>query len=274
MSGLLGDTTQRDYSRKLSLFNRHAEPELRASIAALGLKHGMHVLDAGCGSGEALQWLAQEVGPEGAAVGLDLAAAHVAAASSQAPAAALVVQANLLHAPFPAHSFDVVWCVNTVNHVRDPVRAVTALKRLARVGGRLALGQSSLLPEMYFAWDSRLERVTNEAVRQYYRERYKVSERELTHVRRLVGWLHEAGLSRISARTVAIERLAPLQPADAAYLAEAIFRETWGERLRPYMDGADHAELTRLCDPQDQQFALRRPDFHFLQCFTVVTGET
>ena len=83
-----------------------------------------------------------------------------------------------------------------------------------------------------------------------------------------------AGLRRITARTVAIERIAPLQPADEAYLVEAIFRDTWGERLHPYMDDADHAELTRLCDPQDPQFALRRPDFHFLQCFTVVTGET
>jgi ubiquinone/menaquinone biosynthesis C-methylase UbiE len=274
MSGLLGDTTQRDYSRKLSLFNRHAEPELRASIAALGLKRGMHVLDAGCGSGEALQWLAQEVGPEGATIGLDLAAAHVAAASSQAPEAAWVIQANLMHAPFQPHTFDMVWCVNTVNHVHEPVGAITALKTLTRVGGRLAFGQSSLVPEMYFAWDARLERVTNEAVRQYYRDRYGLSERELTHVRCLVGWLRAAGLRRISARTVAIERIAPLQPADEAYLAEAIFRDTWGERLRPYMDGADHAELTRLCDPLDPQFALRRPDFHFLQCFTVVTGET
>jgi hypothetical protein len=28
-----------------------------------------------------------------------------------------------------------------------------------------------------------------------------------------------------------------------------------------------------LCDPQHPQFALRRPDFHFLQSFTLVTGE-
>jgi SAM-dependent methyltransferase len=108
----------------------------------------MHVLDAGCGSGEALQWLAQAVGPEGAAVGFDLAAAHTAVAANHAPEAAWVVQANLLHPPFRPHAFDVVWCVNTVNHVREPMRAVTALKTLARVGGRLVLGQSALVPEM------------------------------------------------------------------------------------------------------------------------------
>jgi SAM-dependent methyltransferase len=274
MSGLLGDTTRRDYSRKLSLFNRHAERELRAAISSLGLKRGMRVLDAGCGSGEALQWLAHEVGPGGTAVGLDLAAPHAVAAAGHAAPGALVVQADLLRAPFRAHTFDVVWCVNTVNHVHEPVRAVSALKDLLRTGGRLALGQSSLLPEMYFAWDARLERVTNEAVRRYYRDRYAVSEHELAHVRGLVGWLRAAGLHDVSAQTLSIERIAPLAPADEAYLLEAIFRGTWGERLQPYMEGADYLQLGRLCDPQDPQFALRRPDFHFLQCFTLVTGNT
>jgi hypothetical protein len=28
-----------------------------------------------------------------------------------------------------------------------------------------------------------------------------------------------------------------------------------------------------LCDPQNAGFALRRADFHFLQTFTLVTGE-
>jgi hypothetical protein len=35
----------------------------------------------------------------------------------------------------------------------------------------------------------------------------------------------------------------------------------------------DYAELSRACDPEDGQFALRRPDFHFLQTFSLVVGE-
>jgi len=54
---------------------------------------------------------------------------------------------------------------------------------------------------------------------------------------------------------------------------EAIFRATWGEHLRPYLADDDYAELIRVCDPNHPQFALRRPDFHFLQSFTLVTGE-
>src|SRR6202051_769062 len=79
-AGLLGDTIARDYSCKLRLFNSFAEPELRRAIANLGLKDGMRVLDAGCGTGEALQWLNDAVAPHGTVVGIDLAAAHVQAA--------------------------------------------------------------------------------------------------------------------------------------------------------------------------------------------------
>ena len=147
------------------------------------------------------------------------------------------------------------------------------LAQFLRRGGRLALGQSSLLPDMYFAWDARLERVTNEAVRSYYRDRYRLEERDLASVRAIVGILHSAKLGNISARTVVIERLAPVNSAAESYLRDAIFRDTWGERLRPYLSSEDYAELSRLCDPHHPQFALRRPDFHFLQSFTLAVGE-
>lgn len=271
-AGLLGDTAARDYSRKLRLFNAFAEPELREAIASLGLRPGMRVLDAGCGTGEALGWLAAAVGAEGIAAGIDLATAHAAEARRAAPPDALVLQADAMAAPLAPGSLDLVWSINTVNHLRDPLAGVTALTALLRHGGRIALGQSSLLPDMYFAWDARLERVTNEAVRQYYRDRYQVDERELTAVRAIAGLLRRAGLRDVAVRTYMIERASPLRAADEDYLVEAIFRGTWGERLRPYLTAEDDAELSRLCDPRHPDFALRRPDFHFLQSFTLAVG--
>ena len=271
-SGLLGDTVARDYSRKLTQFNAFAGPELRQLIASLGLKPGMHVLDAGCGTGDALEWLRDEVGGEGSVTGIDLATAHTTAARTAAPANTLVVQADLLRPPLAGQSIDLVWSVNTVNHLHDPVAGVRTLAGLLRPGGRIALGQSSLLPDMYFAWDARLERLANEAVRQYYRDRYHVSERDLTAVRSIVGLLQRSGLRDVTVRTVMIERTWPLRPADESYLLETIFRNTWGERLRPYLSDEDFDELTRLCDPEHPEFALRRPDFHFLQSFTMAVG--
>lgn len=272
-TGLLGDTPSRDYSRKLRQFNLFAEPELRLLIASAGLRPGMRILDAGCGTGEALAWLFDEIQPSGGVIGIDLAAAHVAAARLHASSNIEVFQGDLLTAPLQPGSFDFIWCVNTLNHLRDPIRAVNRLAALLRPRGRIALGQSSLLPDMYFAWDSRLERVTNEAVRRYYRERYSLDERGLTSVRAILGVMREANLQNVTARTVLIERVAPVDAATECYLVDTIFRSTWGERLRPYLSNDDYSELVQICNPQHPNFALRRADFHFLQSFTLVTGE-
>ena len=234
----------------------------------------MCVLDAGCGTGEALGWLADEVAPDGAVIGIDLAAPHVKAAHTITPEdCALVLQANLMEAPLTRASFDLVWSVNVVNHLRSPLAGIDALTTLLRPGGRIALGQSSLLPDMYFAWDSRLERLVNEAVRQYYRDRYQLDERDLTAVRAVAGLLRKAGLRDVHARTFMIERMTPVRPEDENYLVEAIFRDTWDSRLQPYLPSSDYEELMRLCDPLHPDFALHRPDFHFLQSFTLVVGE-
>jgi SAM-dependent methyltransferase len=271
-AGRLGDTPQRDYSRKLSLFCAFAEPEVRAAIDSLQLRAGMRVLDAGCGTGEALGWLAAAVTPGGLTVGVDLSASHVHAAGAGLPPASLLIQADLRRPPLAPAAFDLVWSVNTIHHLPDPLAGTRALAALLRPGGRLALGQSSILPDMYFAWDARLERAVTDAVRAYYRERYGLSEQDLTALRGIFGLLHAAGLLSIRLRTFVIERRAPLDPQTHQWLVEAIFRGTWGERLRPYLSLADHEELTRLCDPQHPQFALHRPDFHFLQTFTLAVG--
>jgi SAM-dependent methyltransferase len=272
-AGLLGDTPSRDYSRKLSSFNSFAEPELRRLITNMALRTGMRVLDAGCGTGQALPWLLDEVKPSGYVIGMDLAAAHVDAARRYACAQIEVVQGDILTAPLGPASVDFIWCVNTINHVRDPILGVNRLAALLRRGGRIAVGQSSLLPDMYFAWDSRLERVTNEAVRQYYRERYSLDERDLKSVRAIVGLLRGANLQNVTTRSVLIERVSPLDTATECYLRDSIFRDTWGERLRPYLSADDYGELASLCDPRHPQYALKRADFHFLQVFTLVTGE-
>ena len=278
-TGLLGDTAARDYSRKLRVFNSFAAPELRWAIASLELAQGMRVLDAGCGTGEALQWLSDAVTPDGAVVGIDLAAAHVAAARAGAVAHAggsgqiTVLQADVMRPPLALRSFDLVWSVNTINHLREPLAGMRVLASLLRPGGHIAVGQSALLPEMFFAWDSRLERLTNEAVRQYYRDRYGLAERELADTRSIVGLLRRAALINVTVQTFVIERVSPLNDADEAYLLEAIFRDTWGERLRPYLTREDYDELTTLCDPRHPGFALRRADFHFLQTFTLAVGQ-
>jgi SAM-dependent methyltransferase len=272
--GLLGDTQARDYSEKLSKFNAFAQPELLGLIKGLDLRAGMRALDAGCGTGEALNWLLSAVAPSGKVVGVDLSSAHVAAAKQLAAPEIEIHRADLLDDLFTPASFDLVWCVNTINHLTDPVRGVAHLATLLRSGGRIAIGQSSFLPDMYFAWDSRLESAVNAAVRQYYRDRYNLDDDDLKAIRALVGILRRAGLRHVTVRTVMIERVSPLDRASESYLRDSIFQGTWGERLRPYLSHSDLESLALLCDPTHSNYALARPDFHFLQSFTLATGES
>ena len=230
------------------------------------------MVDVGCGTGETLRWLAAAVAPDGLAVGLDLSANHLRTAHGALSGDLALLQADLHRVPLAAATFDLVWSVNTVNHVTDQLAAAREMVSLLRPGGRLVLGQSSFLPDMYFAWDARLERVTTDAVRAYYRDRYQLTEQDLTAVRSLGGLLREAGLFDVGVRTIVIERFAPLDPRAQEWLLEAIFRGTWGDRLRPYLAATDYQELNELCDPQHPRFALVRPDFHFLQTFTLAIG--
>lgn len=271
-SGLLGDSARRDYAAKLERFNAFAAPELRQVSAALGLEPGMQVLDAGCGTGEMLGRWREQVGPAGLVIGLDLAQAHLARARAK-HVPALLLQADAAQPALRPGSFDLVWSLNTINHLRAPQVGIGALAALLKPGGRLVLAQSSFLPDMYFAWDARLERLVNEAVRQYYRERYRASERDFTAIRASVGLLRAAGLRHVRVRSWLIERVSPLAATDEAYLLETQFRGTWGERLRAYLSADDFAEVGRLCDPAGHAYALRRPDFHFLQTLSVASGE-
>ncbi len=60
-----------------------------------------------------------------------------------------------------------------------------------------------------------------------------------------------------------IERLSPVGAATESYLLEAIFRGTWGERLRPYLSDDDYDELARVCDPRTPGIRVAAPRFSF-----------
>lgn len=272
--GTLGDTPERAYEDKLELLARFMEPELRAIVAGLGLQPGQRVLDAGCGIGLTTAWLAEQVAPDGEAIGVDLAQAHVAAAERLTSATGLplrFMQGDIADLPFAHGSFDLIWSSNTIYHLADPLAATRALTRRLRPGGRLALGASVFLPELHFAWDARLERAVTDACHSYYRDKYGLDERATTAWRAGVGLLRQAGFTEITARTHVIERVAPLSVADERYFA-GYYQSYWAHRIQPFLADDDWTALQHLCDPASPGFAPRRPDFHFIQTYTVIQG--
>ncbi|GIF66434.1 hypothetical protein Ais01nite_44690 [Asanoa ishikariensis] len=111
-------------------------PLYAATLAALAPLAGRRVLDAGCGSGQALM-LAADAGAR--VTGLDAAEPMVARARTRLPEADLRV-GEIQDLPFGPASFDVAMSFNTLQYAASPAAAVDSLARVVAPGGRVAVG--------------------------------------------------------------------------------------------------------------------------------------
>lgn len=111
-------------------------PLHEATVAALEPLSGLSMLDAGCGTGYALQ-LANRAGAR--VSGLDASAPLLDVARERVPDADLRV-GDLESLPYDDDTFDVVTAFNSVQYATDPAAAVAELARVVRPGGRVAIG--------------------------------------------------------------------------------------------------------------------------------------
>jgi SAM-dependent methyltransferase len=98
---------------------------------------GAWVLDIGCGAGRFLEIAAQY---SCEAVGVDVSnAIDAAALTLKGRPNAHLVQADVYRLPFRPGTFDACYCIGVAQHTPDPQRALAALPRLLKPGGRLAV---------------------------------------------------------------------------------------------------------------------------------------
>jgi SAM-dependent methyltransferase len=105
---------------------------LRAELDRIPLPPGARVLDAGCGSGRTLDDLERY----GRVSGLDLSAEAVAVARERHPD---VRHGQVEAIPFDDGSFDLVTCLDVLEHTLDDRRTLAELRRVTRPGGHLLL---------------------------------------------------------------------------------------------------------------------------------------
>jgi SAM-dependent methyltransferase len=110
-------------------------PFYEAAFDAINIEPGTRLLDAGCGSGLALQLAAKR----GATVsGLDASEGLLAVARSRVPDSD-IRQGDLESLPFDDHSFDAVTAFNSVQYAESPEVALREIKRVAKVGSPVAI---------------------------------------------------------------------------------------------------------------------------------------
>jgi 2-polyprenyl-6-hydroxyphenyl methylase/3-demethylubiquinone-9 3-methyltransferase len=121
-----------------------------AFIAARAAPAGRRVLDVGCGGG----LLSEALAAQGAKVtGIDAAPPLIEAARAHAVTTGLAIEyvattAEAHEAAVPA-AYDIVVCMELLEHVPDPAALVHALGRLVRPGGDVFLSTLNRTPRAY-----------------------------------------------------------------------------------------------------------------------------
>jgi SAM-dependent methyltransferase len=124
---------EREFEAMLALDERHwwyrgRRRMLAALIEGIAVPPGARVLDAGCGSGRTLDELARY----GSAHGIELNPLGLAVARRRGHH---VEQAPVETIPFEDASFDLVTCLDVIEHTDDDAAALRELRRVTRPGG-------------------------------------------------------------------------------------------------------------------------------------------
>jgi arsenite methyltransferase len=105
---------------------------------ALGAQPGERILDVGCGPGFYVSELLEEVGPEGAVVGVDGSPAMIAVAQARAAGRgnADFHQADAIALPVEDAGFDRALSVQVMEYVPDVPAGLSEIHRALKPGGR------------------------------------------------------------------------------------------------------------------------------------------
>ena len=139
---------------------------IRAELDRLPLRAGASVLDAGCGSGRTLE----ELAPYGEVYGIELdpGAADVARARGRGE----VQIGRLEELPWEDGRFDLITCLDVIEHTPDDRVTLRELRRVCRPGGFLLV----TVPAYQGLWST--HDVANHHYRRYSRPRLRASARD------------------------------------------------------------------------------------------------
>ena len=124
--------TTQDYSAKGGDYFGN----VRSEIAPLLPAHATRVLDVGCGAGATLQWLQQQ-GRCSTTVGIELFVAAAEVARGRVDELRVGNAESIIDGAFEPASFDLVLCLDVLEHMIDPWAFVAQVQRLLKPGATL-----------------------------------------------------------------------------------------------------------------------------------------
>jgi SAM-dependent methyltransferase len=128
------------WAEAYELIDLQLSPLGLTAIEALGLVSGDVVLDIGCGAGQTLLQLAEQVGTQGQVIGVDMAPLllEIAKRRTEPLSQVRLIQADAQYLDLPSESADAVFSRFGVMTFNDPVAAFANFRRILRPSGALA----------------------------------------------------------------------------------------------------------------------------------------
>lgn len=169
-----------------------AQRNPREFFSYLDLEVGHSVIEVGCGTADLLIPLAHVVGSSGRVVGVDRSETMVAEARKQLAGTELPVECRLGDAyklAFDGNSFDRSVSSAVFQHLDDPNKALTEMKRVTRPGGKIVVSEHD--------WDSQIIAADKTSVNRKILDFFSDSVRNGRIGSRLVGMFKELGLTNI-----------------------------------------------------------------------------
>ena len=128
------------------------EPWVRRLVDVATLQPDEQVLDIACGTGFVARFAAQRVGVKGRVVGIDLNPGMIEAArKAEAPTTIDWRIGDAAALPFEDGGFDAVLCQQGLQFFPDRIQALREMRRVLRLGGRLALTVWSAVADTPYA---------------------------------------------------------------------------------------------------------------------------
>lgn len=162
-----------------------------AAFRHLSLRPGLSVLDCGCGTGDMLSLIAEQVAP-GRVIGGDLSSTMIAEArvrAAQGPYNVSFEQFDVQQLPFPDRSFDRVLATQLLIHLPEPGGSFREMCRVLADGGRIALADMD--------WGTFVVSCDDERVGRRFTQLFSESLRHGVIVREYAGWLRTAGFENV-----------------------------------------------------------------------------
>jgi SAM-dependent methyltransferase len=129
-------------------------------LGVVGIKRGLHVLDAGAGTGAIARIIAELVGKEGRVVALDASQRRSAEGrrlATEKTVDNLTFVAGDVNSPaLKPGTFDLIWCQFLFQYLADPDAALRQLITLLKVGGKIVVSDIDGYGLFHYPVDARL----------------------------------------------------------------------------------------------------------------------